>query len=143
MTLLPSTQGVSPHHTLLPEIIARVLLCGIEDIKDNKIQQRYKYLLSASLVCKSWSFEARRLLWNKIRLQEGWRAKLLLKSPALNKYRTESLVLNGMREDSVLASEAMQIVSRLQGLKRVELAEYALWTALDARILTIHNLQST
>lgn len=127
-------------HSLAPEIIGRIL--ELADLRHREYETAPDDLISASLMCKIWSMEARFLLWRSVYIWREQQVLPFLASPGLGKYRTTSLYLYGR---PLIASSVMDIVKVVAGVERVFLRNF--WSegdsSLDISVLYLPALHGT
>lgn len=109
------------------ELIARILELGRET--PQRGERDYTFLLTAALVSKTWSNEARPLLWKFVVVHWESEAKRVLSSSAWGLYQTQSLVVNygvlpGL--EGVAETSLRQLNCGTEGLQRLDIAGYSM-----------------
>lgn len=106
-------------HSLAPEIMARVLEL-VEPADDwQTVPARHLAMCRTSLVCRSWTLEARIILWRKLAIGREGQAERILASPALGSFRTQEVAFWG--SVNLTASSTAEVLARLHGVKHLEL----------------------
>lgn len=122
-----------------PELISQFLE---EAIHKESYRTRKSILCSASLVCRSWGQLAKVLLWRKVVFGEDGAGELrssILDSPALGRYRTRQVSVQGWWENSFSA----EVIANLVGIEDLRLAYFGATSGqkLDLSILSSPNLK--
>lgn len=135
-------QSSPPHlsgiRSLAVELLGRILEIAVEDLV---YEDRQMLLCRASLVCKTWSWEAQLLLWKKIVLLHEIQARQLLSSLSLGKYTTEAVKLLPEDSDRLTGLSAGAVCANLVGIEHLDLAFFSGENILDGTFLGLPSLK--